>query len=111
MGLARLWTTGLVAGASEGVGGFTATPSEFVAESVPEFVPEVATASAANAAEAREPARSDARPGRADSPPHAARRTRQVAVESGAYRKSGERKVRSLLRRGSPVEPVGGKTR
>ena len=106
VGLARLWTTGLVLGGSEVAAGFAVFQPEFV----PEFVSEIASASAVSAAEAKAPERSDAWLARAVSSPHAARRTRQVAVESGEYRESCDRKVRSPLRRGSPVEPVGGKT-
>ena len=114
VGLARLWTPGLVLEGLEVAAGFAVFQPEFVAAFVPEFVaeivPEIAPASAASAAEARGPARSNAWPARVVSPPQAARRTRQVAVESGEYRESCDRKVTSPLRRGSPVELVGGKT-
>ncbi len=49
-------------------------------------------------------------PRRTDSTPHPAKSTRHVVVVSGQYRESWDCKVRSPLRRESPVALAGGKT-
>ena len=59
-GLARLWSTGFVLEGLEVAAGFAASQPEIVPEVVLEFVAEIAPASAASAAEASGPARSDA---------------------------------------------------
>ena len=72
--------------------------------------PEVVPTSDANADDVRTPAPSDAWLGWAESPPQPNKRTRRVAVESGEYRESFGRKVKSPLRRASPIESYWGKS-